>query len=144
MGLFVALSAQHKWNRLIIAFSSPTMISYFMLPFVSCLICVTVKAKFMSVCVPRDSSLWFVALVAGKCILNCTETLLHPQTGRSQITSQLLSDCSHRGREREKKIKIKRWIHEKMSEYKRKNYFIPSSVGLQVFSCQVWIGRCMI
>lgn len=50
-------------------------------------------------CVSRDSGLWFVALVPGKCILNCTETLLHPQTGRSQITSQLLCGCGHAGRE---------------------------------------------
>lgn len=103
MGLFELFSAQHKWNRLIIAFSSLTMISYFMLPFVYHLICVTSEAKCMRACVrvrvPGDSSLWFVVLVPGKCILNCVETLLHPQTGRSQITSQLLCGCGHTGRE---------------------------------------------
>lgn len=51
MGLFEPLSAQHKWNRLIIAFSPPTMIIYFMLPFVYRLICVTSEARFMCVCV---------------------------------------------------------------------------------------------
>lgn len=42
-------------------------------------------------CCVCDSSLWFVVLVPWKCILNCIATLLHPQTGRSQITTQLLS-----------------------------------------------------
>lgn len=34
-----------------------------------------------------------------KCIFNRVKTLLHPQTGRSQITDQLLCGCQHvRGR----------------------------------------------
>lgn len=56
MGLFASLSVLHKWNLPIIAFSSPTMISYLMLPFVYCLICEATEAKFwMCVCVYRGT-----------------------------------------------------------------------------------------
>lgn len=102
MKMFEALSGRHKWNRLVIAFSSPTwlVISRCHL----CNIWHVWQRQYLCVCEYMCVSIQCLGAVIccvgnRKCTFTCIETLWHPHTGRLQITDQLLCDCQHVRRE---------------------------------------------